>query len=77
MDRISKEDFKAALHKMYSMSKKEKAEIGKKGAEHVNKNYNFEDFNERWIELMDHVYEKYGSWSNRKNYKSWTFEEAK
>tara|TARA_R110000744_G_scaffold84176_10_gene164797 strand:- start:547 stop:1821 length:1275 start_codon:yes stop_codon:yes gene_type:complete len=74
-DRISKEDFKAALHKMYSMSKKEKAEIGKKGAEHVNKNYNFEDFQVKWIELMEEIHEKHGSWDNRKGYKPWEIKE--
>jgi glycosyltransferase involved in cell wall biosynthesis len=30
-DRIKKEDFIAALHKMYSMSKEERAELGRKG----------------------------------------------
>ena len=76
-DRLNKEDFLDALRTMYNMSPEERQALGAAGREHVIKNYNFEDFNERWIELMDHVYEKYGSWSNRKNYKSWTFEEAK
>jgi len=74
-DRISKEDFKAALHKMYNMSKEERAELGKKGAEHVRKNYNYEDFKNKWIELMDNIHEKYGSWDSRKGYKSWEMKE--
>ena len=57
------------------MSKKEKAEIGKKGAEHVNKNYNFEDFQVKWIELMEEIHEKHGSWDNRKGYKPWEIKE--
>ena len=74
-DRISKKDFKAALHKMYSMPKEEREELGKKGREHVRKNYNFDDFRKKWIELMDNVYKNYGSWENRVGYKSWEMKE--
>ena len=74
-DRISKEDFKAALHKMYNMSKEEREELGRKGAEHVKNNYNFEDFNKRWVELMDSVHEEHGSWDTRKGYKPWEIKE--
>jgi glycosyltransferase involved in cell wall biosynthesis len=74
-DRISKEDFKAALHKMYDMSKEDREELGRKGAEHVRKNYNFEDFENRWIELMDDAHERYGSWETRKGYKAWRMKE--
>jgi len=74
-DRISKEDFKAALHKIYNMSKKERKELGEKGMEHVRKNYNFEDFQNKWIELMDGIHERYGSWDTRKGYKSWEIKE--
>jgi glycosyltransferase involved in cell wall biosynthesis len=70
-DRISKEDFMNALDKMYNMSKKERKDLGLKGREHVEKNYNFENFCQSWIELMDSVHERYGSWENRKGYKSW------
>ena len=71
-DRISKEEFKAALHKMYSMSEEERRELGKKGRQHVMNNYNFEEFYKRWVELMLEINEKYGSWENRKNFKSWS-----
>ena len=74
-DRICKEDFKEALHKMYNMSKKERAELGRKGKEHVRKNYNFKDFQNRWIELIDDVHERHGSWDTRKGYKSWEIKE--
>ena len=74
-DRISKEDFKAALHKMYNMPKEEREELGRKGAEHVRKNYNFKDFQDRWIELIDDVHSRYGSWDTRKGYKSWEIKE--
>jgi len=74
-DRISKEDFIAALKKMMNMSKEEREELGRKGSEHVRKNYNFEDFGKKWVELMDSVHENYGSWERRKGYKTWNFEE--
>ena len=74
-DRVSKEDFIAALHKMYNMPKEERKELGRKGAEHVRKNYNFEDFQNKWIELMDAVHERCGSWDTRKGYKSWEIKE--
>ena len=74
-DRVKKEDFINALHKMYSMSKEERVELGKKGAEHVRKNYNFENFENTWIELMDNVVKNRGSWSTRKNHQRWEMKE--
>ena len=41
-------------------------------AEH-NQNYNFEDFNQRWIDAMLGIHEKHGSWETRKNYEAWEF----
>jgi len=75
-DRVSKEDFIKALLKIYEMSSSERKELGSMGRQHVMKNYNFKDFNEKWINLMDSVHEKYGSWENRKNYKSWEISEV-
>ena len=75
-DRLNKEDFLNALRTMYNMPQEERKKLGQAGREHVLKNYNFADFGQKWIELMDHVHEKYGSWSSRKEHKSWTFEEV-
>ena len=75
-DRICKKDFIDALNKIYSMSKKEKEKMGKKGRKHVMKNYNFDDYGTRWTELMLDIHERHGSWENRKNYESWTLEEV-
>ena len=46
-----------------------------KGIAHVNKNYNFEDFKKKWIELMDKIVEERGSWETRKGYKPWEIKE--
>jgi len=72
-DRLNKEEFIDALTRMYEMTPEERALLGDKGRQHVIKNYNFENFNNKWVETMEHICEKYGSWENRKNYKSWEF----
>ena len=74
-DRISKEDFKAALHKMYNMTPEERKELGRKGRQHVENNYSFEKYCEGWVKIMTEVYEKHGSWETRNNYKSWELKE--
>ena len=72
-DRINEEVFVSALKKMYDMTQSERENLGKLGAEYVRKNYNFKDFNERWVNLMLNVHEEGGSWENRKNYQAWEF----
>ncbi len=70
-DRISEEDFIDALTKIYEMSKEERKNLGSLGREHVLKNYSFEDYQNNWVEFMDRVHKKHGSWENRKNYSPW------
>ena len=60
-----------ALTKMYEMSKDERTSLGKAGREHVLKNYSFEDYKSRWVDLLDKTHEKHGSWENRKSYSPW------
>ena len=55
------------------MSKDEREELGRLGAEHVKKNYSFEKFNKQWIDLMLDVHETCGSWETRKNHNAWEF----
>ena len=74
-DRISKEDFHAALDKMYEMSKKDRDTMGRMGSEHVNKNYNFDTLVTEWVETMDNISNKFGSWGTRKGYSRWNLEE--
>jgi glycosyltransferase involved in cell wall biosynthesis len=75
-DRISKEDFISALEQIYNMSEEDRRALGRKGREHVVENYSYEEFTKKWIDLMDNTHEKYGSWSDRKGYKSWTIKEV-
>ena len=70
-DRINEDEFVDALEKIYNMSKSEREELGKLGKAHVQKNYGFKDFQEKWVNLMTDMHTKYGSWDTRKNYSSW------
>jgi len=71
-DRVSKEDFTAALDKMYNTSKEDREELGKKGRQHVLNNYGFDSYVSQWDQELTRVFESKGSWSNRKH-KSWEF----
>jgi len=74
-DRISEEDFVAALNEMHKLGREGRKELGQKGREHVLKNYNFENFNKTWVEIMTNIHERHGSWDTRKNYKPWSVTE--
>ena len=73
-DRISKNDFINALKEMYEMSMEERAEMGLAGRDHVINNYSYEKYTTRWVEIMDEVHEKWGSWNTRKRNKLWEME---
>jgi glycosyltransferase involved in cell wall biosynthesis len=75
-DRMNKEDFIAALTKMLEMSEEDRKALGEAGREHVQKNYNFNDFCEKWPTLLEDIHNRYGSWEERKNHTTWTFEEV-
>jgi glycosyltransferase involved in cell wall biosynthesis len=75
-DRTSKQQFMSALTKMYYMSPEARRAMGNKGRDHVLKNYNFDNFGEQWVNLMDSVMEKHGSWEDRKEYNGIYFGEV-
>jgi glycosyltransferase involved in cell wall biosynthesis len=70
-DRISEEDFNAALTKMYEMPEEERKALGQAGRSHIQENYSFEGYQKQWVEVMDKVHEEHGSWDNRKKYSPW------
>ena len=74
-DRISKEEFINALVKFTNMSPEERAQMGSRAAQHVEKNYNFENFIKKWDDTLAHIHEKHGSWETRKNYATFGFKE--
>jgi len=75
-DRLSKEAVVGALLKIYNMSAEERNSLGDLGIKHVMKNYNFENYVNKWDEVLTHVYNTHGSWKNRKNYKAWSSREV-
>lgn len=75
-DRVDKKQFHSALSKMYKMGAKNRKALGLEGRQHVLKNYSFENFQKKWVEFMDNVYEEQGSWSKRKQYQGIVFKEV-
>ena len=70
-DRISQQDFIECLTDLYNAGPEARLEMGKKGRAHVEKNYNFDDFKNKWVKLILDVHEKHGSWENREGYQNW------
>ena len=70
-DRLNKEEFISAMKEIYEMSPEERKELGLKGQKHVEQNYNFGTYQDRWVEIMSDVHERHGSWEGRKIYKPW------
>lgn len=65
-DRVSGEQFKDALKKIYEMAPGSRKALGFMGHQHIMRNYNFKVFEKTWVDLMDSIVEKYGSWEDRK-----------
>lgn len=76
-DRISKEGFIAAMMKFYNMTPEERLKMGKEGRQHVLDNYGFSQYAGLWHQTFNKVFDKFGSWENRKNYKKWELIEIK
>ena len=70
-DRISQKDFMETLTKASNLTDKAYKKISIQGREHVKKNYNFENYEKKWVETIDNAIEEFGSWENRKGYKRW------
>jgi len=75
-DHVSRERVVEAMTKMYFMSKEERNNLGKLAVEHVNKHFNFEQYTNRWDEILTSVYQKGPTWP-RVDYKSWSLTEMK
>ena len=75
-DRVNKDDFINGRTKMYEMSEGEREELGELGMKHVRDNYNYNDFCDKWVEIIDGIVEKHGSWETRKSYSPILFEEV-
>lgn len=73
-DRLNKDDVVDAMVKMYEMSTDEREKLGELGMKHIDKNYNFENMRNSWVEILENVHKENGSWETRKNHKNrWEF----
>ena len=70
-DRISKEDFVNALMELYEMGEENRTKLGASAREWTKKQFNFEDFVQRWDDLFMKIYEEKGSWGSRTGYSSY------
>ena len=74
-DRISGGDLVDAMVKMFELPDEERQEMGKKGREHVLKNYSMENYIQLWIKTLTDVYEKHGSWETM-NRNQWSLKKV-
>ena len=75
-DRLNKDHVHSALSNMYDLTDEARREMGQLGREHVMKNYNFKNFEQRWVDLMLKIHEQEGSWNTRKGYNGIRFKEV-
>jgi glycosyltransferase involved in cell wall biosynthesis len=70
-DRITQSDFEDVLNKALNINQKTYKNMITGGINHVVENYNFDDYEKKWIEIIDDVIEKHGAWESRKGYDRW------
>ena len=70
-DKIAKEDFLAAMRKIYNMTDEERSNLGAQGREYVLNNYSQSKAIEAWDTLMTNIYNSSGSWNTRTNHQNW------
>ena len=59
------------MKKALKVSPKAYKKMSEEGHKHVMKNYNFEQYEKRWVDEMDSIVETFGSWETRKGYDRW------
>jgi len=70
-DRISQKDFNKALKSAMKIREKSYKKMSILGRQHVKNNYNFDTLEKQWVEVMDEIIEKHGSWETRRGYERW------
>ena len=63
-DRLSKDQVVNSLFKMYSMGHESRQILGGLGRKHVEANYSFDSFKQRWVDLMLKIFEEGNSYNN-------------
>ena len=67
-DRLNKDDFVAAMVKMFEMSDEDMDALGVKSRKWTQEQFGFSRFIQRWDELFTNIYEEKGSWDTRSGY---------
>jgi glycosyltransferase involved in cell wall biosynthesis len=75
-DRLSEEAVVNAFVEIYNKTKEEREALGTAGREHVQKNYNFENYCKQWDVIMTDIHERFGSWPTQSGRKTWTIKEV-
>ena len=75
-DRLNRDQVLSALSNIYDLGEEDRLKMGSLGRIHVLENYNFNNFEKQWVELMTKIYEREGSWETRKNYNGIRFKEV-
>jgi glycosyltransferase involved in cell wall biosynthesis len=63
-DRLSKDQVVNSLFKMYSMGPESRQVMGTLGRKHVENNYSFTGFKQKWVDLMLEIFEKGNGYNN-------------
>ena len=75
-DRITQKDFNTATSKALTIRPKIYKKMCTLGKAHVRDNYGFTNFEDSWVNLIDDVVERHGSWDTRKLYNRWSLKEV-
>lgn len=75
-DRISKDDCISAMKKIVNLTDEERDSMVSAGLKHVDMNYSFDQFTGLWVDLLEDIHKRYGSWDTREGYKRWHLLEA-
>ena len=74
-DRLNENDVVQAFETIHNMTPEEREEMGSRGRQHVLDNYGFAQYSGLWYQTFKNIFEEFGSWEDRKNYKHWSIEE--
>jgi glycosyltransferase involved in cell wall biosynthesis len=75
-DRISQEDFNTVMKKAINLTPAKYKKMAQLGLDHIKTNYGFENLENSWIQTIDEVIEKNGSWETRIGYNRWNLLEV-
>lgn len=70
-DRLDGKELVDVMVKMYELPEEERLDMGKRGRNHVLKNYSMQNYIQLWIKTMTDIHERHGSWENKKG-KLWS-----